>query len=155
MLDIRCVGVCGCQSDNRFVSFSTKPTQRACAQDRKWTRKGRSQKRQKKTVCRRDQSIEQAVTWWKQGREERRAEVRKTTAKTCWPTETVWTNAKRQVSIVSGFVRVFIRVKACISSQNSQKVSQTSLFLALGAGPSPCFSVCSFLPHSRLCFTYL
>ena len=35
MLGIRCVGVCGCQSEDPFVCFGVKPTQRACARDQK------------------------------------------------------------------------------------------------------------------------
>ena len=43
----------------------------------------------------RDQSAEGGLRRWKQGREERRTEVRKTTAKTCWPTEAGLTNMRR------------------------------------------------------------
>ena len=84
-----------------------------------------------------------AVRIWKQNREER-TKVRKTTAKICWPTEAGLNNSRRQVSIASGFVRVFARVHARVSSQNAQKMSQTSPFLTLGANPSPCLFVCLF-----------
>ena len=52
VLGIRCVGVGECQSEDPFVCFGVKPTQRACARDlpldRKKTRKGRFQNRQEK-----------------------------------------------------------------------------------------------------------
>ena len=45
MLGIRCVGVGECQSEDPFVCFGAKPTQRACArdlpQDRKRMREGK------------------------------------------------------------------------------------------------------------------
>ena len=47
MLDIRCVGVGKCQSEDSVVCFGAKPTQRACVRDfprdRKRTWEGRSQ----------------------------------------------------------------------------------------------------------------
>ena len=106
MLGIRCVGVCGCQSDNPFVCFGAKPTQRAFAwdlpRDRKKTREGRSQRRGKgsrheKSVKRRtqsaeggrkDQSTEQVSQEMRVGqRGDQSTEVRKAAARTCWPTD--------------------------------------------------------------------
>ena len=53
MLGIRCVDVGKCQSEDSFVYFGAKPTQRDCARDfprdRKRTREGRSQSQQKRT----------------------------------------------------------------------------------------------------------
>ena len=57
-----------------------------------------------------------------------------------WPTR-----GDKSVLVVAGFMRVFARVHARVSSQNAQKVSQTSPFLALGANQSPCLFVCLFV----------
>ena len=40
MLDIRCVGVGGCQSDDPFVCFGAKPTQRGLREISHETRNG-------------------------------------------------------------------------------------------------------------------
>ena len=76
--------VCGCQSDNPFVCFDTKPTQRACAQDlprngrtregrsqRTFGRRGQSREGQPVEGSRRDQSAEQ-VSQGDESRAERR-----------------------------------------------------------------------------------
>ena len=46
MLGIRCLGAGGCQSEDPFVCFGTKPTERACVRDlprdQKQTMEGRS-----------------------------------------------------------------------------------------------------------------
>ena len=106
----------------------------------------------------RDQSTEQVSQEMRVGqRGDPSTEFRKAFAKTCWPTDAGLTNARILVSIPSGFVRVFARVHAHVSSQKAQKVSQTS---PLGVNPSPCLFVClfvylfvcSFLPPSRLCW---
>ena len=44
MLGIRCVGVSGCQSENFFVCFGAKATQKACAQDLPRDRKDEGRK---------------------------------------------------------------------------------------------------------------
>ena len=128
-----------------------EPKQRAWAPTRPEVDEGRKvpEKTERDLVDKGKQK--EAVRRWKQGREDKRREVRKTTAKTCWHTEAGLTNARRQVSIASGLVRVHARV----SSQKAENVSKTSLYLALGANPGPCLFVCSFLPLSRLCFAYL
>ena len=78
MLGIRCVGMCGRQSDDLFVCYGVKPTQRACARDlprvRKRRMEGRSQKRQKETVSRRER--QRLVDRTSQLRDESRAERR-------------------------------------------------------------------------------
>ena len=82
MLGIRCVGVCGCQSENSFVCFGAKPTQRACAQDLPRDRKDEGRKVPEKDSAEgssRDQSTEQAV--WQRG--DQSPEVRKAAARTC------------------------------------------------------------------------
>ena len=79
MLGIRCVGVWGCPSDDPFVCFRAKPTQRACARDlpRDRKRKGKEGPRdqsagevsqEKDTVSRREEKG--AVSWRKQSREQ-------------------------------------------------------------------------------------
>ena len=96
---------CGCQSENPFVCFGVKPTQRACMRDlpwdRKWTREGRSKRGQKDTGRRRDQSTEQISQEMRVGqrrdqsteqvsqemrlrqRGDQSTEVRKAAARTC------------------------------------------------------------------------
>ena len=143
--------VCRCQPENPFVCFGAKTTQRAWVRDpprdRKRSREGRSQRRQresvnkgrqKDTVSRREQKgpVDRAGQSgrWKQDREERRTEVRKTTAKTCWSTEAGLTNARKWVSIPSGFVEVsrnYTPAIDCRCAESYTKVSQTSPFLRL------------------------
>ena len=107
MLGIRCVGVCGCQSENSFVYFGAKPTQRACARDlsRNWKdeeRKVREKRRDQSPVRieesqqkgaeensrleievqRRTQSEEGGSENMEAGQRRQSTEVRKTTAKT-------------------------------------------------------------------------
>ena len=63
MLGIRCVGVGECQSEDPFVCFGAKPTQRACVRDlprdRKKTREGKVPE-QNRTVNRIGQSTEES-----------------------------------------------------------------------------------------------
>ena len=130
---------CRCQSENPFVCFGAKPSQRACAWDLPRDRKDEGRKsdrtvdkgEEKKTVGMRGQSRE--------GNSQEKG-----------TTETSRQNrsVNRWADIARGFVRVSAWVNACISSQNTQKVSQTPPPLALGADPSPCLffsSTLSFL----------
>ena len=154
MLGIRCRGVPVRESVCLFWRETHKKSLRTSSRIRpEGQGKEGPRRRQRELVDNGEQK--KAVRRWKQGKEGRRIEFRKTTAKTCWPTEAGLTNARRQVSIASGFVGVFARVHARVSSQNGQKVLQNFLFLALGANPGPCLSVYSFLPPSQLCFAYL
>ena len=150
-----CLSVCGCQPENSIVCFAAKPTQGGWVRDRKWTREERSQRKQRESVdkggwrelsaegSRRDQSAERDSAKMRVGhRGDQSTEVRKTTAKTCWPTEAGLTNTRCQHC--KGFVRVFV------SSQDAQ-ICHFSLRV-LGANPSQCLFFCSFLPPSRLCF---
>ena len=89
MLGICCVGVCECQSENSFVCFGAKPTQRACARDLPWDQKdeGREGPREE-GVSRREQSaweISQEMRVGQRGGQS--TEVRKADARTCWPTD--------------------------------------------------------------------
>ena len=137
---------CGYQSENPFVCFGAKPTQRACARDlprdRKKTRKGRSQRRGKDSrheravkrrrtqsaeSSRRDQSTEQVSQEMRVGqREDQSSEVRKAAARTCWSTDAGLTNARSWVSIPSGFVEVsrkYTPAIACKCTESGIKVS--------------------------------
>ena len=64
MLGIRCVGVGECQSEDPFVYFGVKPTQRACAldlsRDRRERGKEGSRFEQKKPVGRTGHSAEES-----------------------------------------------------------------------------------------------
>ena len=57
---------CGCQSENPFVCFGAKPTQRVWARDllrgRKWTREGRSERGQKENSQQKGAKREQKKT---------------------------------------------------------------------------------------------
>ena len=137
MLGIRCVSVCGCPSENSFVCFGAKPTQRLAHEIshetwRGWRKEG--PREEKKTVSRRKQKGLVDRTGrskrWNQDREERRTEVRKTTAKTCSPTEAGLTNARKWVSIPCCFVEVSCKYTPTIAwkcTESCTKVSQTSL----------------------------
>ena len=87
MLGIRCVGVCGYQSDNSFVYLCAKPTQRACTRDLPRDRKdeGRNAPEKKDSIERssRDQSTEQAGREMRIGqRGDQSTKVRKAAART-------------------------------------------------------------------------
>ena len=132
----------GCKSEDSFVCFVAKPTQRTGARDLprdwKWTREGRSQRRQKLTISRREQR--RTVDRREQSKEdhsrdESRTERRpinrsqKAAARTCWPTDAALTHANRWVNIPSGFVgvsREYTPAIACKCPGNSTKGSQTS-----------------------------
>ena len=159
-----CFCVCGCQSENSFAGFGAKPSQRASAGwdltpgPRKWTREGTSQWRptesvdkrdQKETISRREQKepVDRTVQSgrWKQHREEGIAEVRKTTAKTCWPTEVRLANTRKWVSIPIGFVEVSRKYTPSIAykyTESSTKVSKTSPLLRLELTQA---RLCSFI----------
>ena len=74
MLGIRCVGVYGCQSEDPFVYFRAKPTQRACAwdvpRDRKRTRKWKSERKTEGDSWQEREVKRWSVKRWEQGREE-------------------------------------------------------------------------------------
>ena len=106
--------VCGCQLENPFVCFGTKPTQRAWVWDlkgdRTWTREGRSDRSKKKWVSRREQM--RSVGLREQSREGEGI------------------NARKWVNFSSGFVEVLRKYTpaiACKFTESCTKVSQTSL----------------------------
>ena len=138
-----CFCVCGCQPENPF-GFFTRETYSKSLGERfptspevdegmevpektervSWQRRPEEDGQQKGPVDRTGQSGR-----WKQGREERRTEVRKTTAKTCWSTEAGLTNARKWVTIPSGLVEVLRKYTpaiACKCTESCTKVSQTS-----------------------------
>ena len=128
---------CGFQSENPFVCSGAKPTQRAYAwdlpRDRKRTRKGRSQRNsQQKGARETNQEVSQEMRTGQ--RRDQSIEVRKAAARTCWPTDAGFTNARIWVSIPSGFVEVsrkYTPAIACKCTESSTKVSQTSPLLRL------------------------
>ena len=94
-----------------------------------WQRRPEEDGQQKGPVDRTGQSGR-----WKQCREERRTEVRKTTVKTYWPTEAGLANARKWVGILSGFVEVSRKYMSTIAwkcTENYSKVSQTLPLLHL------------------------
>ena len=132
---------CKCLSEDPFVCFGTKPTQRACTQDfpRDWkrTKEGRSQNRKKQRTGksteggRQQKSAEQnrAVNRREQSREVRGSQL-------LGPVnpEARLANVREWVSVPGGFVGIlfeytFTIVHRCTESYT--KVSQTFLFLHL------------------------
>ena len=92
---------------------------------------GRSEKRWKSSQQKgAEETIRQnrSVRRWESATEDTsQQKSEKAAARTWWPTKAGLTNAGGWVSIASGFVIVFARVHARISSQNAQKVLQTLL----------------------------
>ena len=144
-----CFCGCGCQSDNPFVFWlethtkslrARSPTRPEEEKGRKvpeisWQRRAEEESRQERSVKRKTQSAEGST---RDSRHERAVKRRRTqSAKGSTrdqSTEQVSRemrvgqrgNQSTKVSIVSGFVRVFARLHAHVSSQDAQKVSQTS-----------------------------
>ena len=115
---------CGCQSEDPFVCFGIKPTQRACAPpDRKRTREERSQSRQEKEAEQR--------SWQNRGSQQSREER--------WMLEPVdseagLANMRGWVSIPGGFVGISLEYTLTLAhrcTESHAKVSQTSPFLHL------------------------
>ena len=116
-----CFRLCWCHSEDLFVCFGVKPTQRAWAWDRKWRREGRSQRRQRESV-------------------DKGGQKRKSACDSCPEKDTVgrrrqWEDGnwaektdKRWVSIPSCFVEVSCKILsaiACKCTESCTKVSQT------------------------------
>ena len=125
MLGIHCVGVSECQSEDPFVCFGVKPTQRACAQDlprdRKRTREGKVPE---------------------QNRPGNRSR-RKPTARIYGSRGQV--GQRERMSQHSWWLcRNFTLIHARDSSQMHRKLCESVThfsLLALGANPSPCLLV--------------
>ena len=138
MLGIRCVSVCGCQSENPFVCFGAKPPQRACARDLPRDQKDEGRKVQEKVshqkaaaaaeisqderaVKGRTRSVEgsrrdQSTELVSQGGEE--TSQWKSEKRLQGPVDLQMPGGlTREVSIAGGFVKVFARVHARASSQ--------------------------------------
>ena len=127
-MGIQCVGVSKCQSEDSFVCFGAKPTQRACARDflRDRTREGRFQGRT-------DQSTGESSRQ-KSGEADGRTNV---------------VGQREKISQHSWWLREnFARIHARDSSQNARKVSQTSPFLRLELTQ---FRICSLFFHHLGC----
>ena len=152
MLANRCVGVCIRRSENLFVCFGAKPAQRTRGRDfprdRKWTREGRSQRRQR-------------VSWQRRAEENSRFEiaVQRRTQSAEGGNEKMEAG---QSSDESAFLVALWKFRAkytpaiaCKCTESSRKLSNRLLPSCAGADPSLCLFVCSFPPPSRLCFAYL
>ena len=124
---------CGCQSENPFVCFGAKPTQRACARDlprdRKMTWEGRSQ---------RQSAGEGSQEKWTeltslQKRTEQPTEVRKAAASTCGLRCQVSQREKmnQHSSVALWEFRSNTRSRLLTEAQNARKVSQNSPVLSL------------------------
>ena len=127
------VGVGKCQSEDSFVCYVTKPTQRACAwdfpQDRKRTSEGKSQGEQNRKKQWRNQGIEQTRTVERTGQSaEQGSRQKRAGARACGLRGRV--GQRERMSQYSWWLcGNFIQIHTCDSSQNAIKVSKTSLFL--------------------------
>ena len=111
--------VCGCQSENPFVCFGTKLTQRACTrdlpQDRKdegkriWEKREEGSQKGAEGTSRQNRSVRE-MRVGKRG--DQSTKVRKAAARTCWPTDAGWTKARSQVKSALLVVLCFA-VKKC------------------------------------------
>ena len=132
-----------CQSEDPFVCFGTKPTQRAGTRDLPWdqkkTKEGRSQSQQK---------------WAEQGSRQERAVNRsrgKPTARMCGPGCQV--GHRERMNQHSGWLcGNFTQIHALDSSQNARKMSQTSPLLRLEWTQ---VRVCSLIFHPLGCVCYV
>ena len=136
-MGICCVGVGKCQSEDSFVCFGVKPTQRAYARDllrgRNRTREGRSPTEQ---IRRRNREV---------GRTGQSAgESRRLLG--CEDPEAGLANVRRWVSIPGGFVGISLEYTLTIAHRILGKCHK---LLVLGANPSPCLF--SFLPPPLGC----
>ena len=120
----RCVAIrfrlCWRHSDNLFVCFGAKPTQRARSPARpeveegrkvsektervSWQRKAEENSRLEIAVWGRTRSTEGGSEKMEVEQRREPTEVRKVTAKTCWPTKAGLTNARRQSRDELGFL---------------------------------------------------
>ena len=141
------VGVGECQSEDSFVCFGTKPTQRVCARDflcdRKKTRKS-------KVVNRRKQSTE--VGRW------RRSEKGSRLARSwnLWIQKPGQPTREDESAVLVACVGISLGYTLVIArcTEKTHKSVTNFSFLAFGANPSPCLLVLLFF-HSRLCMLCL
>ena len=136
------------RSDDLFVCFGAKPKQTAWAwdlpRDRKYTRRGGSQRRQKwvdkgrrrEAVDDEEQSVDRAVSRRRQekmeaGQRRESTEVRKATAKTWWPTERPGKPTREDVSMASSFCRSFAKNTDARRMQSITKLPFLSLKLKI------------------------
>ena len=166
----RCVAIrfrlCWRHLDDLLVCFGAKPTQKAwgrdLSRDRKWRRAGKSQREQLTKQDRREQSawdscpendtVSRMRQWEDGGRAEKR--VNRSQKGDCQDLLIYRARVNQREKMSAWLVACenFVRIHAHVSTQKAKchKVPP----LALGANPSPCLFVCSFLPPSRLCFVW-
>ena len=153
--------VCRCQSENSFVCFGANPPQRACARDLPRdgrTREGRSERRQKKTVCRREQ--ERTVGMRGQSREghshesgTKETSQQKSERRLLGPVDLQmqgWLMRESKSALLVALSEFSLGYTLALAHRMHKKCHRLPS-VALGANPRPCFSFCSFLPASRLC----
>ena len=135
MLGIRCVGVCGCQSEDSFVHHGAKPTQRACVRDlprdQKKTREGRSQRdSQEMRVGKKGDQLTKS---------ERRLLRPVDRQMLGWPTR-----EEKSALLVAyrRFAQVHTRI--CPQKHRMRKSVTDFFFLALWVNPNPCLVVLLF-----------
>ena len=151
MLGICCLVVCGCQSDDPFVCFGTKPAQRAYAQDRKWTREGRSERGQKDSQQEvpGEDSQEMRVG-------QRRGQSTESQKGGFWDllTHRGRVNQREEMSALLVALWEFsLKFTLALAHRMHKKCHGISLLhLEL---TQVCVCIFSFLPPSWLCFTYL
>ena len=129
MLDIRCVDVGKCQSEDSSVCFGAKPTQRACTRDfprdRKRTREGRPESQQ---------------MWTEEIRAENRAVSRREQATArMWGLKAGLADVRGWVSVPYGFVGISLEYTLALAHRCTECYKSITNFslLALGANPSP------------------
>ena len=148
----------GCQSEDPFVCFSVKSTQRTWARDfhrdRKRAMEGRSQSQEKETVGRRRQNREVGIQ--EKSREQtsrqKSGEVDGRERRLLEPVDSDagLANVGRWVSIPSGFVGIPLEFTLALvlrSTECQESVTDFSL-LVIWANPSPWLFVPLFLPPS-------
>ena len=97
-------------------------------------------------VQRMTQSAEGSSEKMEVGQRRESTEVRKATAKTCWPTEAGLNNARR-CQYCLWLCESFAQNRRLWLSTNARRAAQCHIdfpLLALGADSSPCLFVCSF-----------
>ena len=117
-----------------------------------WQRKAEENSRFEIAVQRMTQSAEGGCEKTEVGQRRESTEVRKTTAKTYWPTEAGLTNARR-CQHCKWLVRISFEYTLTLAHRMHSVTDFP--FLVLGVDPSPCLFVCSVPPPSQLCFAYL
>ena len=118
MLGIRCIGVCGCQSDDPFVCFGSKPTQTACARDRKWMKEGRSERGQNESQQKvPGEDSEQMRVRLRGGQS---TEVRKAAARISWPTDAGWPTREVKSALLVALWEFSLEYTLALAHRNTE-----------------------------------